>query len=98
MTNLMQAPMHYLQTLRKIIYDRMEAQRLAKEAEEEAEKERQKNGVKSNKPPLPPGLVLSKVSGQQPTDVRPPANTNMSPIEADALEDAFEELTEGGIM
>lgn len=89
----MEAPFDYLHELYRIVYLRSEAQAKKAKEEEEArqDEERKKKGMSSGII-LPPGYrppIDAKQNNQPPS---------VSPIEAEALEDALEELTEGGMV
>lgn len=91
---LFDRPFRELHELYRIVYNRAEMQRLKDEEEKKREEEEKKSELsKSNK---------SKQTTKQPTDaigVRSNKNISMpSPLESEALEDALEELAEGGLM
>lgn len=92
--DLMDRPFKELHELYRIVFLRAEAQKKAEEEkqrqeEAEARRERQKSG-------LPPQI------NRLPTDVRRPEqpknNYIPSPLEADDLEEALEEMAEGGVI
>lgn len=82
--------------LYRILYIRAEAQAKADEERKKKEEEEAKRKERANRPRgYPPGYR------QRPADVNKSKEADMptpSPLEAEVLEDALEELAEGGVM
>lgn len=96
-TDLMDRPFRELHELYKILFDRAEAEKRRREeeeakAKEEEERKRQSEINRGIKPKLnrmpPPDAIRNN-----PSDIQTP-----SPLEAEALEDALEEMAEGGVI
>lgn len=92
----MDRPFRELHELYKILFERAEAEKAKREKEEkeaaEAEKQKERmqmyqgRGPQLNRMPPPDAK-------RNPSDVSTP-----SPLEAEALEDALEEMSEGGVL
>lgn len=83
----MDRPFNELHELYRIVYLRAEAQAKAeKERQEKEEREKKYKGGQSNR----------QINRKQPTDVNQPPNLNLSPMAAEEMEDALEDLAEGG--
>lgn len=80
----MDRPFRELHEIYRIVYLRAEAAKAAQEAREEEEK---KSKGQSNRP------TDGRISNQNKT-----AKAPLSPLEAEAFEEVFEELGEGGMM
>ena len=84
----MDRPFNELHELYRIVYLRAEAQ--AKAEKERQEKEEREKGRKKGGPPHP------QINRQPPTDVNNMPDLNLSPMAAEEMEDALEDLAEGG--
>lgn len=88
---MMDRPFRELHELYKILFERAEAMRKKDEQERKEKEEKERRERAMNKQPYRP----------QPPDVNRTPNESIptpSPLEAEALEDALEELTEGGVL
>ena len=84
----MDRPFNELHELYRIVYLRAEAQ--AKAEQERQEKEEQEKKYGKN------GSSYPQINRKPPTDVNRPPNLNLSPMAAEEMEDALEDLAEGG--
>ena len=84
----MDRPFNELHELYRIVYLRAEAQ--AKAEKERQEKEEREKGQKKGGPPY------QQINRQPPTDVNNMPDLNLSPMAAEEMEDALEDLAEGG--
>lgn len=94
----MDRPFRELHELYKILYERAEAQRKADEEKRKREEEEERAKEKSE---VERGIRHPQIHREPPPDaIRTTSDDNImpSPYEAEALEEAFEEMTEGGIM
>ena len=91
----MDRPFRELHELYKILFERAEAQ---KTAEEERRAQEEKDAAEKEKAEVARGAKLPQIRRAPPPDaVTSPNNLTPSPLEAEALEEAFEELAEGGV-
>ena len=88
----MDRPFNELHELYRIVYLRAEAQAKAEKERQEKEEKEKANGKGGPKYP--------QINRQPPTDVnnQPNQNQTISPLAAEAMEEAFEDLAEGGIF
>lgn len=92
----MDRPFRELHELYKILFERAEAQ---KKAEEERKAREEKEAAEKEKAEIARGGRLPQIRRAPPPDAAKssPNDLTPSPLEAEALEEALEELTEGGI-
>ena len=84
----MDRPFNELHELYRIVYLRAEAQAKAEKERQEKEEREKKYGKG--------GPQHSQLNRRPPTDVNQPPNLNISPMAAEEMEDALEDLAEGG--
>lgn len=84
----MDRPFNELHELYRIVYLRAEAQAKAEKERQEKEEREKRNG--KGGPPYP------QINRQPPTDVNNTPNLNLSPLAVEEMEDALEDLAEGG--
>ena len=93
----MDRPFRELHELYKILFERAEADKKRREEEEAKAKEEEERKRQSeiNRGIRPPQLnrMPPPDAKRNPSDVQTP-----SPLEAEALEDALEEMAEGGVI
>ena len=91
----MNRPFRELHELYKILFERAEAQ---KKAEEERRKQEEKAAAEKEKAEVARGAKLPQIRRAPPPDaVTSPNSLIPSPLEAEALEEALEEMAEGGV-
>lgn len=94
----MDRPFRELHELYKILYERAEAQKKADEERQRKEEEEERAKEKSE---VDRGVRSPRIHREPPPDAirtTPDDNIMPSPYEAEALEEVFEEMAEGGIM
>ena len=84
----MDRPFNELHELYRIVYLRAEAQAKAEKERQEKEEREKRNGKGGPSHP--------QINRQPPTDVNNMPNLNLSPLAAEEMEDALEDLAEGG--
>ena len=92
----MDRPFRELHELYKILFERAEAQ---KKAEEERKAQEEKEAAEKEKAEVARGARLPQLRREPPPDAvrSSPNNLTPSPLEAEALEEALEEMAEGGV-
>lgn len=84
----MDRPFNELHELYRIVYLRAEAQAKAEKERQEQEERDKKYGKGGPKHP--------QINRQPPADVNQPSQNYISPLAAEEMEDALEDLAEGG--
>lgn len=96
-SNLISAPFHYIHELYRIIFERNE-ERMKREEEEKKKVEAEEKEAQRKSPRKMPNIPQRNQPMQKQKENKQKALSTMSPYEAEELEDALEELTEGGMI